>query len=122
MLKEDVIKPVMSKWASSVVFAPKNDGKFRFCVYYRKLNAMTIRGTYPLLQVDEFLDSLGDATIFSKTGCNSGYWQIKILEAARHKIIYFSHRRLVLLIRVPFGRKRCVGIVSAGGRHYNVKG
>lgn len=105
MLKEGVIEPAMSEWASPVVFAPKKDEKLRFCVDYRKVNAMTVRDTYPLPRMDECIDSLGGATIFSTVDCNNGYWQTEIPEADRNKTTFSSHHGLFLFIRMPFELK-----------------
>jgi hypothetical protein len=57
----------------AVALVAKPDGSLRFCIDYRKLNAITIRDTYPLPRMDECIDSLGDAVVFSTFGCNSGY-------------------------------------------------
>jgi hypothetical protein len=57
---------------------PKPNGSRRFCVDYRKLNAITVPETYPLPRMDECLDSLGEAVIFTTLECNSGYWQIPL--------------------------------------------
>lgn len=53
MLKEGVVEPAISNWASPVLFAPKRDGRLRFCADYRKRNATTVRDTYPLPWMDE---------------------------------------------------------------------
>ena len=45
-------------WAALVVFAPKKDGTLQFCVDYRRLNALTVRDTYPIPRMDECIDSL----------------------------------------------------------------
>ena len=65
VMDQDVIEPAMSEWASPVVFAPKKDGTTRFCVDYRRLNAVTKPDVYPLPRMDDCLDSLGDAMIFT---------------------------------------------------------
>lgn len=64
MLQEDVIKPAMSEWARSVVFSLKKDGKMRFYVSYKKLKAITVRGTCRLSRLEKCIDSLEDVTFF----------------------------------------------------------
>jgi Reverse transcriptase (RNA-dependent DNA polymerase) len=103
MLKADVIEPACSEWASPVVLVPKPDGSLRFCVDYRKLNSITVKDTYPLPRMDESIDSLGDAAIFSTLDCNSGYWQIPINEEDRDKTTFTSHVGAYRFIRMPFG-------------------
>lgn len=72
------------------MFATKTDGKLRFFVDYRNLNAMTVRYTYPLPPMDECTHSLGDATNFSTIDGNSGCRQIEIPEANRDKTIFLA--------------------------------
>jgi hypothetical protein len=63
MLQAGVIEPATSEWASPVILVPKPDGSLRFCIDYRKLNAITVRDTYPLPRMDECIDYLGDAVV-----------------------------------------------------------
>lgn len=70
----------MSEGASPVQFVPKKDGRGKFCVDYRKINAMTVRDTYPFPRTDESTDLLGDTVMLSTVECAGGYWQSKILE------------------------------------------
>ena len=74
MLRAGVIEPSKSAWVSSVVLVPKKDVKLRFCVDYRWLNAVTIRDSYPLPRMDEYIEPLGEGTVFSTLDCNSRYW------------------------------------------------
>jgi hypothetical protein len=72
MLAQQVIEPATCEWASPIVLVPKADGALRCCVDYRRLNMITVPDTYPLLRMDECIDSLGDATVFTTLDCNSG--------------------------------------------------
>jgi hypothetical protein len=103
MLKADVIEPATSEWASPVVLVTKPDGSVRFCVDYRKLNALTVKDSYPSPRMDECLDSLGDATIFSTLDCNSGYWQIAMAEEDMDKTAFVTHCGVHRFKRMPFG-------------------
>ena len=58
MLDQGVIQPSSSPWASPVVLA-KKDGSLRFCVDYRKLNAVTKKDAYALPRINDTLDALG---------------------------------------------------------------
>jgi len=60
-----VIEPSSAEWAFPVVLVPKPDGTMRFCVDYRHLNEMTVRDVYPLPRMDDCIDFLGDAKVFS---------------------------------------------------------
>ena len=51
MLKEGVIEPSNSEWASPMVIIKKKDDKIRLCVDYRKLNAETELDAYPMPRV-----------------------------------------------------------------------
>ncbi|KAL4385400.1 hypothetical protein GQ457_15G020850 [Hibiscus cannabinus] len=47
---------------------------------YRQLNKMTVKNKYPLPRIDDLLDQLEGATVFSKIDMRSGYYQLKVRE------------------------------------------
>ena len=65
MLRQGVIAPSSSPWASPVVLARKKDGLLRFCVDYRRLNTVTWKDVYALPRIDDTLDALSGSTWFS---------------------------------------------------------
>jgi len=71
-----VMEPSTGEWDIPVVMVPKPDGSVRFCIDCRKLNLMTVKDAYPIARMDECIDSLGDAGVFSTLECNGGCWQI----------------------------------------------
>ncbi len=85
-----------------VVF-PKTDGSFRFCVDCRKLNANTIRDSYPIPRMDDCIDSLGEAQLFTTLDCNPGYCQIPMHNGDRNKTAFVSHMGSYRFMRMPFG-------------------
>ena len=102
MLKEGIITPSNSPWASPGVLAPKKDGTFRFCIDYRKLNAVTIRDAYPIPRIDDTLDALEEAKFISTIDLRSGYWQVGMDPKSQAMIAFISHRGLFEFKVMPY--------------------
>lgn len=75
VLKEGVIDPFKTKWASSAVLVPKKDGSQRLNVTYRHRNAVSIIYTSPLPRMTDCIDSLGKAVVLTTLDEN---WVLKI--------------------------------------------
>jgi hypothetical protein len=54
-LKKGFITLSKAPYASLILFAEKKDGGLRFCVNYRRLNALIKRDRYPIPLIDEVL-------------------------------------------------------------------
>ena len=83
MIEVGAIRKSNSPWASAVVLVRKKDGSLRFCIDLRKLNARTIKDAYSLPHIDEMLDCLGGAMIFTSLDLKSGYWQVEMEEGSK---------------------------------------
>ncbi len=103
MLKHDYIRPSSSAWASPIVPVKKKDGTLRFCIDYRKLNAVTKKDSYPLPRIDVLLETLKGAKYFCCLDLYSGYWQIKVAKQDREKTAFVTHCGLYEFNVMPFG-------------------
>ena len=103
MLEQGVIQESISPWASPIVLVKKKDGKFRFCVDYRKLNKVTKKDAHPLPRIDDLLDSLQGSNIFSTLDLRSGYWQVSMSPEDCEKTAFSTPDGLWEFLRMPFG-------------------
>ena len=81
----------------------KKDRILRFCVDYRRLNMKTMTHSYPLPRMEDCIDSLGDAAVFSTLDCNSGYWKIPADPSDREKTTFTTLCGTFRYKRMPFG-------------------
>jgi hypothetical protein len=88
MMDKGYIWPSVSPWGAPFLFVKKKDGTLRLCIDYRKLNKVTIKNKYPLPRIDDLIDQLGDASIFSKIDLRSGYHQFRIKGEDIHKTAF----------------------------------
>jgi len=58
MLLTGVIKPSTSEWAFPVCLLKKTDGSYRFCIDYRRINAVSRKDGFSIPDIQVALDSL----------------------------------------------------------------
>ena len=89
LLKIGVIKECESPWNSPIVCVKKkNTDDIRMCLDFRRLNEITERPVFPIPNVEEILDSLGNAKYFSTIDLGSAYYQVELDESSKLKTAF----------------------------------
>ncbi|CAH2098401.1 unnamed protein product [Euphydryas editha] len=110
MLEQGIIEPSNSPWSSPIWVVPKKQDasgkqKWRVVIDYRKLNDITIGDTYPIPQINEILDQLGNSKYFSTLDLASGFHQIPMNPADAAKTAFNIPNGHYQFTRMPFGLK-----------------
>ena len=103
-LKQGIIRPSKSPYASQVVIVRKKTGEIRLCVDFRKLNAISIRDSFPLPRVEEALQAVQAAVWFSSFDLAQGYLQMAMEQEDIEKTAFRAGSSgLYEFTRMPFG-------------------
>ncbi|GAU37338.1 hypothetical protein TSUD_395190 [Trifolium subterraneum] len=78
LLEKRFIRPSVSPLGALVLLVKKKEGSMRLCIDYRQLNKAMIKNKYPLPRIDDLMDQLVGACLFSKIDLRSGYHQIMV--------------------------------------------
>ncbi|CAB4023777.1 Transposon Tf2-9 poly, partial [Paramuricea clavata] len=100
-----IIEPVKgpSPWVSPLVAVPKPNGDIRVCVDMRQANSAIIRERHPIPTIEETLQELQGATVFSKLDLRSAYHQIELHPESRPITTFATQKGLYQYTRLMFG-------------------
>jgi len=103
MLKQDVIRPSDSPWASNIVLVRKKDNTLRCCIDYRQVNNLSRKDAYPLPRIDVCLDALAGSAWYSTFDLKNSFHQIEMDSASAEKTAFLCKEGLFQYNTMPFG-------------------
>ena len=103
LLDLHVIEPSTSPWAAPVQVVTKRNGRFRLCVDFTRLNAVTVRDAFPVPLIDEMLRTFRGHDFLAAFDCTSGYHQAPVAPECRDMLSFCTTFGLFRFVRLPFG-------------------
>jgi hypothetical protein len=103
LLDQGLIRRSSSNYASAVVLVKKKSGALRLCIDYRQLNAKCLKDAFPLPRIDESLEAMSGACLFSSLDLAHGYFQVTMHPESVTKTAFRVPWGLYEFTRMPQG-------------------
>ncbi|GFV00735.1 retrovirus-related Pol polyprotein from transposon 17.6 [Trichonephila clavipes] len=102
-LNKGIIRPSSSEYASAIVMVKKKDGSLRICIHYRKLNQKLVKDKFPLPIIEDVLDTLQEAKVYSTLDLRNGFFHVDVDEDCRKYTSFIVPDGQFEFNKVPFG-------------------
>lgn len=102
-IENGIVEPCYSDYASPVVVTKKKDGSSRVCIDYRRLNLKIIKDRFPLPLIEDVLDKLQEARVFSTLDLKNGFFHVSVKKQSRRFTSFVTDKGQFQFLKVPFG-------------------
>ncbi|KAL0367819.1 UNVERIFIED_CONTAM: Transposon Ty3-G Gag-Pol polyprotein [Sesamum radiatum] len=93
------------EWLSNVVLVPKPGGKWRMCIDFRDLNKACPKGFYPLLRIDQLVDSTFGCELLNMMDASQRYHQIMLAPKDHKRVNSITSAGTFCYVSMSFGLK-----------------
>ncbi|CAL1401302.1 unnamed protein product [Linum trigynum] len=97
------MRPSKSPFGAPVLFQKKKEGSLRMCIDYRAINKLAVKNKWPIPNIADLFDQLGEAMWFTKLDLRSGYYQVRIAEGDEPKTACVTRYGSYEFLVMPFG-------------------
>jgi len=108
LLSAGVITESNSPWRHNPVIVQKSDGSPRLTINYKPINNATIFDAFPLPRIEDLVQKLSSAKVFSSLDFCQCYHQIPLCKSDQEKTAFAVNGKLYQYTRLPFGLKNAV--------------
>ncbi|GFY00881.1 retrovirus-related Pol polyprotein from transposon 412 [Trichonephila clavipes] len=109
-LNEGIIRPSSAEYASPIVMVKKKDGSSRMCIDYRKLNQKLVKDKFPSPIIEDVLDTLQEAKVYSTLDLRNSFFHVDIDEDCRKYTSFIVPDGQFEFNKVPFGLSTSPGV------------
>lgn len=102
-IRDGIVRPSNSEFSSPVVLTKKKNGSTRLCVDYRSLNKQVIKDRYPLPLIEDQLDKLQQAKVFSVIDLRNGFFHVPVEKESWKYTAFVTHSGQYEFLKTPFG-------------------